>query len=218
MNPKIVYEDNYCIVCYKPANMATETKNIRQQDLVSWLKNYRCQKGESSYLGVVHRLDQPVEGLLLFGKTKEATRFYSNELQNLQLKKKYLVITSGTTKAAEQWEDYLIHDKKRYVSVLSKEKTKESKVAKLSYKRIGVKEQLSLLQVEIATGRFHQIRCQMAGHNMAILGDEKYGGEQSTGNLCLCAYQLSFRSMKDNKRNSIEIIPEGKEFQLWRNE
>ena len=108
---EVVYEDEQLLVCYKPAGLATQTSSIVQQDMVSQVKYYRTQKGEPPYVGVIHRLDQPVEGLLLLAKTEEAAALLSKQLQRRQMSKHYLaVITRNAFPDHGTLEDYLIKD------------------------------------------------------------------------------------------------------------
>ena len=101
MDKMIVYEDSVLLIVHKPAGIATETAKIGQADLVSELKNYRKKKGEDTYIGIVHRLDQPVEGLLVFAKDARTARKLSDSLQKGSLTKKYVALTAGVPQTQE---------------------------------------------------------------------------------------------------------------------
>ena len=109
MDKMIVYEDSALLVVHKPAGIATETARIGQADIVSELKNYRKKKGEDTYIGVIHRLDQPVEGLLVFAKNPSAAKKLTNQLQDGTLTKKYAALVAGVpTEPEGDLTDYLL--------------------------------------------------------------------------------------------------------------
>lgn len=202
MDKMIVYEDNAIIVVHKPAGIATQTAKLGQADIVSELKNYRKNKGENSYIGVVHRLDQPVEGLLVFAKNADAAKKLSLQLNNGSLKKKYAALVEGNLSESDGGEltDFLLKDGRTNLSKAVSEGTKDAKEAKLFWKPIKCFEQFSLVEIELVTGRHHQIRVQMSNAKMALLGDMKYGTELSKkisreigiNNTALLANEISF--------------------------
>jgi 23S rRNA pseudouridine1911/1915/1917 synthase len=184
-NSIIVYEDADLIIAHKPPGLATETARIGQPDLVSKLKNYRSNKGEEPYIGVVHRLDQPVEGLLAFAKTPKAAANLTAQLRKGTLKKSYTAIVDGHLPVGEEHEltDYLLKDSRTNLSKVVAKGTKNAKEAKLLYKCIENKNidglEYSVVQIEIFTGRHHQIRVQMSNAGNPLLGDNKYGNPHS---------------------------------------
>ena len=169
MRTKIIYEDAHIIIVHKPAGLATQTSHIGQQDVVSELKNYL----KSPYLGVIHRLDQPVEGLLVFAKTKEAAAKLTKQLSAGTLNKQYYAAVCG--KPAEksgELVDYL--SKEGNLAKISNVQAQEAKKAVLQYQTLSVtqsedNQDISLLDVHIDTGRFHQIRAQLANAGWPIL-------------------------------------------------
>lgn len=202
MDKMIVYEDDTLLVVHKPAGIATETAKIGQADVVSELKNYRRKKGETPYIGVVHRLDQPVEGLLVFAKDAGAAKKLSAGLQNGQLSKKYAALVAGTPQAQDgTLSDYLIKDGRTNLSKVVPEGTDGAKKAALQWKllRSSSTGAYALLEIELYTGRHHQIRVQMAHAGFPLLGDTKYGSAQtkelsaqlSIHNVALAANELS---------------------------
>ncbi len=176
MDKMIVYEDPVLLVVHKPAGIATETAKIGQADLVSELKNYRKKKVENTYIGVVHRLDQPVEGLLVFAKDARTAKRLSDELQDGSLSKKYVALTAGVPQSQEGVRiDFLVKDGRTNLSKVVMADTPGAKEASLQWKLLAHNDKISLLEIELFTGRHHQIRVQMAHAGFPLLGDLKYG-------------------------------------------
>lgn len=186
----IIYEDNDIILCRKPAGVATQTKRLGQQDMESLLKNYRVKKKEPPYIGVVHRLDQPVEGIMVFAKNQKAAAGLSKQIQQKMIGKHYYAISANTPEEKEGLlEDYLITDKKANVTSVIEPKVeksseskhkeqnllKDAKKAVLEYKIIDEKEGMTLFDIHLHTGRQHQIRVQMSHMGCPLVGDSKYG-------------------------------------------
>lgn len=224
MKTEIIYEDNELLVVHKPAGLATQTAKAGQADIVSELKNYlKC-----SYLGIIHRLDQPVEGLLVFAKTKKSAAALSLQLKEGTLNKQYYAVICGKP-MAEQGElvDYLYKDTLktgRAVVAAPQDISRypDAKRAVLQYRLLQYAEEadLSLLEIHIDTGRFHQIRAQMSHAGMALLGDAKYAGEavrkrgEELGirNVALCAFCISFQHPVKKRKMDFRIKPQGKIF------
>lgn len=217
MQTQIVYEDEAVLVIRKPAGLATESAGIGQKDVVSELKNYVAKKnpGKMPYLGIVHRLDQPVEGLLVFAKTKKAAENLTAQLGKGTLKKEYLAVVCGKVpENTGRLVDYLAKEKGMAVvknaadaktekdvdAQAGKAADPQAKKAVLTYTKKAETEKFTLLAVQIETGRFHQIRAQLSHAGFPILGDEKYGSEESKELsrekkirfTALCAASLSF--------------------------
>lgn len=180
MDKMIVYEDHVLLVVHKPAGIATETARVGQADLVSELKNYRKKKGEDTYIGIVHRLDQPVEGLLVFAKDSNTARKLSDGLSKGTLTKKYVALVAGVLQAPEgNFADYLLKDPRTNLSRVVPEGTKGARKASLHWCVLRHNEGVSLLEIELYSGRHHQIRVQMAHAGFPLLGDFKYGTPSS---------------------------------------
>ncbi len=234
MNYKIVYEDKDIIVCHKMAGIPVQTGKVGAIDLVSELKNY-LMKSQSSkvikepYLGIVHRLDQPVEGVILFAKNQKAAGVLSKQLTTGIMNKCYYAVAAGVPGDGEEQgilTDYLIKDNKTNSSkvVTGKEITKDAKESKLEYaliKKVIIGDKAyALYDIHLLTGRHHQIRVQMANAKKPLLGDRKYGNdfsntlstELSVKNVALCAYKLEFTHPSTNKKTEFKIKPEGKIF------
>lgn len=218
MNCKIVYEDEEILVIHKPAGLATQSAGVGQADAVSELKRYLSKTKKAPYLGVIHRLDQPVEGLLVFAKTPRAAASLTKQLQAGALNKTYLAVTFGKPLAAEaDLKDYLWKDGSvsRVVEECDRERL-GAKEARLHYHVLNSDGETALLEVRIETGRFHQIRAQLAHAGFPILGDQKYGDEASLAvsraknvrNVALAARDLELRHPVTKKNMHWEIEPE----------
>lgn len=229
MQTQIVYEDEAVLVIRKPAGLATESAGIGQKDVVSELKNYVAKKnpGKMPYLGVVHRLDQPVEGLLVFAKTKKAAENLTAQLGKGTLKKEYLAVVCGKVpENTGRLVDYLAKEKGMAVvkdaADVQAEKAADSQAKKavLTYTKKAEIEELTLLAVQIETGRFHQIRAQLSHAGFPILGDERYGSEESKELsrekkirfTALCAVSLSFRHPVTGKVMAFTQAPQNPAF------
>lgn len=211
MDKMIVYEDNVLLITHKPAGIATQTSRIGHADMVSELKNYRKRKGEDTYIGVIHRLDQPVEGLLVFAKTQSAAENLSRQLQDHTLKKSYLALVQGELDQNSDGKltDFLQKDNRTNLSKVVKEGTCGAKKAVLNWKWIETYrgKGCSAVEVELLTGRHHQIRVQLANAGMPLLGDMKYGTDVSKAlskqlgitNTALFAHKLALLHPKTGK-------------------
>lgn len=186
----IIYEDNHIIVVEKPVNMLTQSDNTKDLDLQTALKMYvkkKYQKPGNVYIGLVHRLDRPTGGLMVFARTSKAASRLSEEIRNKNFKKSYLAVINGKTKKQDTLEDYL--EKTGNISIISNKE--KGKYAKLNYELIAYKDNLSLVKVNLETGRNHQIRLQFKSRNMPLYGDNKYNNDKNK-NLGLYAYKLEF--------------------------
>ena len=160
---KVIYEDNHLLVVEKPVNMPVCEDESRDKDLLNVLKEYikeKYSKPGNVYLGLVHRLDRPVGGVMVFAKTSKAASRLSKQVSGHELEKTYVAVVCGKVPESGKCFDYLIKDKNKNMSyVTDKEHGKE---ARLSYKRLGYKDGFSLVEVHLETGRSHQIRVHFA--------------------------------------------------------
>lgn len=211
----ILFEDKEIIVVVKPAGVPTEGGKVGEKDMVSLIKKYLKDKGEEPAAFVIHRLDQPVSGILVFAKTKEAAAFLSSELSKDSFSKDYkaLVYKSQGFKEKGHLENYLLKDSKTNTSKVVDSAIKGAKKAILDYELLEEKEDCAEVLVHLMTGRHHQIRVQMANAGMPLLGDQKYGTKESAGvslrngieNVALTAYKLSFRHPRTKEKLTYEI-------------
>lgn len=219
MELDILFEDKDLIVCHKPAGIATETKQLGQQDMVSLLKNYRADRGESPYLGVVHRLDQPVEGLLVFAKTPKAAANLSSQVKSRAIGKHYCAVAIGTGAASDmRLSDFLLADRRANRSSIVPEGTPQAKSAVLDCRVIGQRGERVCFDIRLHTGRHHQIRVQMAHHGWPLLGDAKYGVPGTPGeNLALCACRIVFAHPSTGEEMDFTVRPKNPVFAEWFN-
>ena len=215
----ILYEDKDILVCHKPAGLAVQNARVGSMDMESLLKNYIAQKvpGKMPYLGIIHRLDQPVEGIVVFAKTLQAAKELNRQLQAGGFGKYYqAVLCKVPEKAQGQLTDYLVKDGRTNLSKICRKSDAGAKEARLSYKIQGEAERKALANIHLDTGRHHQIRVQMSGMGCPILGDVKYGGEEKArGQIALCASSLTFVHPKTKKQMQFEIQPQAAGFDLF---
>ena len=209
----ILYEDDCIVVCYKPAGIATQTRAVGQQDMVSLVANHINASGGNSQVFVVHRLDQPVEGVMVLAKTAEAASKLSQQItDHTFIKKYYCVITSETIPDEGELIDYLIKDARTNLSRVVKKSDSRAKKARLAYRTVDRWDNRRLLEITLYTGRHHQIRVQLSSRSAPILGDVKYGGEATGRSLALCSHYIGFRHPQTGKFMEFDIEPKGEDF------
>lgn len=183
MDVPILYEDNHLLLVQKPVNIPVQEDQSGDKDLLTYLKEdikYRYQKPGNVYLGLVHRLDRPVGGAMVFAKTSKAASRLSDQVRRNDMGRTYYAVVHGIPKqASNRLVDYLYKNRqKNIVSIVSKNH-KEGKKAVLDYTVVASRDGLSLVSVQLQTGRPHQIRVQLAGMGTPIWGDQKYGQHYS---------------------------------------
>ena len=217
----ILYEDDQIIVVEKPVGIESQSNRTFEPDMVSEVKKHinslSPKKGEP-YVGVIHRLDKPVGGILVFGKTKEAAGALSKQVSGHQMEKKYLAVICG--KPVDNfgtYVDYLWKDGKNNISKIVDKGITDAKRAELSYRVLeeleGEEGPLCLVEIDLKTGRHHQIRVQFSGHGTPLLGDLKYNpaGPKVAGqrNVALCAWKLAFTHPGNKKKMEFTVKPQG---------
>lgn len=176
---KVIYEDNHLLVVEKPVNILSQGDDTNDKDMVNLLKQYvkeKYNKPGNVYIGLIHRLDRPVGGAMVFAKTSKAASRLSEQVRNKTFKKTYRAIIHGNmNKSEDTLKDYLYKNKKtNMVSVVNKNH-KEAKNAELSYKTLERKNGFSLVEIDLKTGRSHQIRVQFSSRKHPLFGDQRYG-------------------------------------------
>ncbi len=188
----ILYEDNHIIVVIKPYNILSQADDTKDEDMLTIIKKYikeKYNKPGNVYLGLVHRLDRPTAGIMVFARTSKAAARLSKQITDNQFHKKYLAVIDGALKENNgSFEDYLLKNSDNSSIITTKEKGKYSK---LNYQVISTKDNLSLVEVELITGRHHQIRVQFASRGYPLYGDQRYGVENKE-QLALFASYLEF--------------------------
>ena len=213
-NLKIIYEDNHIIVVEKIPNIPSQGDKTGDIDMLEIIKKYikeKYNKPGNVYLGLVHRLDRPVGGVMVFAKTSKAASRLSEEVRSRQLKKEYLVVVDGKfEKDKDTLEDYLLKNQQKNISRVVKEGTKNSKLAKLDYETLKYNSEidLSVLKVLLHTGRHHQIRVQLSSRGHSIYGDQKYGVRGRGKQIALWAYKLTIIHPITKKEMTFTSIPE----------
>lgn len=209
-NIEILYEDEAVLVCRKPSGTAVQTKRLGEADMESLLKNYRVLKQEPPYIGIVHRLDQPVEGVMVFAKTKEAAADLSRQIAKKQADKYYYAMTDGVPQQKKgTLEDYLLRNGKTNTSAVVSAGTPGAKRAVLSYEVTEQNGSRAIVKIRLETGRHHQIRVQLSHAGVPIVGDKKYNFKEhihpSGQKMALCSYKMSFLHPITHRKQEFEI-------------
>lgn len=213
-NLKIFYEDNHIIVVEKPNNIPSQEDKTGDEDMLTIIKKYikeKYNKPGEVYLGLVHRLDRPTGGVMVFAKTSKAASRLSEQIRNKQIKKKYMAVCDGKLeKEKDTWRDFLQKNERTNMSKVVSKETKNSKEAILDYEliRYNEKTNLSTVKINLHTGRHHQIRVQFAARNHSLFGDQKYGTRGRGKQLRLWAYYLCFIHPVTKEIMEFEDIPE----------
>ena len=215
---KILYEDKEQIVIHKPAGLATQTARLGECDLVSEVKNYISKETGISnpYTAVINRLDQPVEGIVLFAKNAKAAAGLTEQLKSGTMKKYYYAVVYGHMDRPDgQLTDYLIKDKRNNLSRVVPESDANGKKAALRYRVKATLGKMQLLEIQLLTGRHHQIRVQLSHNGHPLIGDVKYGSSESISfgkelNArvpVLCAHRLIWQHPVTKKEINICLNP-----------
>lgn len=188
----ILYEDNHLLVVEKPINMLVQEDSTGDKDLLSLLKEYikeKYHKPGNVYLGLVHRLDRVVGGVMVFARTSKAAERLSKQVQKREMKKTYYAVLCGKLQKDGRLENYLIKDEKTNTSFVDA----NGKLSILNYQVVANKEEKTLVKIALETGRHHQIRVQFHHLGYPLYGDARYNKEYQKGQqIALFAKELSF--------------------------
>lgn len=213
-NLKVLYEDNHIIVVEKEPNIPSQGDKTNDTDMLTIVKQYIKEKHNKPgevYLGLIHRLDRPVGGVMVFARTSKAAARLSEEVRSKVFKKKYLAIVDGKFEQNNGiLEDYLLKNERNNLSKVVEPETKNAKYAKLDYEVLTYNEEidLSVLKINLHTGRHHQIRVQLSCRNHSIYGDQKYGTRGRGKQICLWAYSLTIIHPVTKEEMTFKSIPE----------
>lgn len=243
----ILYEDERIIVCHKEAGVATQSADMRSKDVVSLVKTHLVRQARKNkvrlsgepYVGLIHRLDQPVEGILVLAKDKESAAKLSKQVTDNKIEKHYYAVVEGTPddtkehiskKVSEDGtvyiEDEIIKNKEgnaQIVTGFSDEDiaaiisdSESKKVSKLEYKVVATGDGKTKLDIHLITGRFHQIRATLSYMGCPIVGDTRYGAKEKlpNGSIALCSYRLQFSHPITGETINFVIDPKDSIFQL----
>lgn len=213
IEPKIIYEDNHIVVVIKPHNIAVQEDDSKDPEMLTIIKEFikkRDNKPGNVFLGLVHRLDRPTGGVMVFAKTSKAASRLSKELKDKDLRKHYLCVVNGKPQlATNRLVTYLKKDEKTNTVRIAPKLESGSKEAILEYEVVASKGDFSLVKVNLITGRSHQIRVQMSSQlNVPIFGDFKYGDKDHGGNLALWAYELTFTHPTTKEQMRFTVAPD----------
>ena len=209
----ILYEDNHIIVVIKPAGILSQSDITNDVDMLTIIKEYikeKKHKPGNVYLGLVHRLDRPVEGVMVFAKTSKAAARLSKQIQDKEFHKEYLAIIHGVMEPLNGTLIDKIEKKDNQQVVLN---TKNGKDSSLDYETIKVIGNSSLVKINLHTGRYHQIRVQFSSRNHPLYGDYRHGIKDNS-RLALCAYKLSFYHPITKELLTFSHKPKG---DIWNN-
>lgn len=216
----VIYEDNHIILVNKASSEIVQGDKTGDIPLSETVKQYikeKYHKPGNVFLGVTHRLDRPVSGLVLFARTSKALSRLNEMFKSKEIKKTYWAIVKNQPPAlAGELVHWLVRNEKQNKSYAYDREVKDSKKAILDYKVIGRSEHYYLLEINLQTGRHHQIRCQLAKMGCPIKGDLKYGAQRSNpdGSICLHARRIEFVHPVSKEKMSFEApVPESA---LWK--
>lgn len=211
---KVIYEDNHIIIVEKIPNVPSQSDKTGDIDMLTMVKQYikeKYNKPGNVYLGLVHRLDRPVGGIMIFAKTSKAASRLSDQVREKVFKKKYLAVVDGKIEnKSGTLEDYLYKDERNNISKVVNKNKKNAKFAKLDYEVIKYDEvkNLSLVKVNLHTGRHHQIRVQLSNFGHSIFGDQKYGTRGQGKQIALWAYELTINHPITKEEMTFKDLPE----------
>ena len=217
---KVIYEDNHIIVVEKLPGIPSQGDKTEDKDMLTIIKEYlkeKYKKPGNVYLGLVHRLDRPVGGIMVFAKTSKAAARLSEQVRNKTFEKEYLAIVNGKMEENKgTLEDYLWKNQKSNTSYVVRENKKNSKKAILDYEvlKYDKDQDFSILKINLQTGRHHQIRVQLSSRNHSIYGDGKYHGRNAK-NLYLWAYKLKLEH--PTTKEKLEFIDLPEQGEMWKN-
>ena len=216
-NINILYEDNHLLVVEKPINIPVQEDESKDNDLLSILKEYlkvKYNKPGNVYLGLVHRLDRPVGGVMVFAKTSKCASRLSMQVRDNKFNKIYNAVVMNEIDESGRFEDYLLKDTKKNIVRVDK----NGKLAILEYKRLKYKDNMSLVEIKLETGRSHQIRVQFSSRGYPLYGDQKYNKSAIVGEqLALFAKKLEFYHPISNELLSFELdLPDRMPFKLFK--
>ncbi len=223
---KIIYEDNHILVVEKPCNISSQADESGDKDLLTMCKEYikeKYSKPGNVFLGLVHRLDRPVGGIIVFARTSKSASRLSESIRTSEFKKTYLAVVcdeNNILKEKGMFEDYLVKNEALNKSTVCSKQKRGAKLARLYYEvldsaRDEKGNNLKLVKINLETGRHHQIRVQFSSHGFPLYGDQKYGKGQKGEQIALWAYNVTFKHPIKDELMSFNCLP--KRVGVWKN-
>lgn len=212
---KVIFEDNHLIVVEKFVNVLSQADHTGDLDMMTITKEYlkrKYQKPGNVFLGLIHRLDRMTGGVMVFAKTSKAASRLSESIRTHQMEKRYLAIVMGSLPTSDEWNS-LTHKLSKDEQAVKSFLDENGKEARLTYRCLDVKDQKSLIEVILDTGRHHQIRVQMSSIGYPLFGDTLYGGP--SGNLALYSYSLAIPHPISHELFTFKTEPEGYPWSLF---
>jgi len=207
----ILHEDNHIIVVLKPQNVPSCEDESKDLDMLNMVKTYikeKYQKPGNVYVGLVHRLDRPTGGVMVFAKTSKAASRLSEQIKNGDMNKKYLAVVDGVPKVnSGKLINYLLKNEKTNTVSAVPQLTQGAKYAELSYKVLDSEKGVSLVDIDLLTGRSHQIRVQFKYIGCPVYGDAKYGKKSANNKLALWSYYLKFEHPVTKNSMVFKVYP-----------
>ena len=214
----VLYEDNHVLVAVKPPNMLSQADHTGKPDILNAMKEYireKYHKPGNVYLGLVHRLDQPVGGLMVFARTSKAAARLSAQMREHDMGREYLCVVQGEAEEKFTLTDYLIHDPIKNREVVCEADVKGGKLAILHGRCIESRGGTSLVAIRLETGRKHQIRAQMSNIGLPLWGDHRYGNGMTGQQIALWGYKLTFEHPVTHEKMTFHAMPDGNIWNLY---
>ena len=213
---KVIYEDNHLLVVEKPVNILSQGDDTNDKDMVNLLKDYvkvKYNKPGNVFIGLVHRLDRPVGGIMVFAKTSKCASRLSEQVRTRSLKKTYYAVVMGKLKDKGTFKDYLLKDTKTNIVKVDE----NGKEAILDYELLDYNDNLSLVKINLKTGRSHQIRVQFSSRNHPLYGDQKYNSNSKVGEqIALFSNSVTFNHPITKEKMNFEIgLPNRKPWYIF---
>lgn len=207
----VIYEDNHVLVVVKPQNLPVQADSSNDEDLLNKLKKYLVEKYNKpgqAYLGLVHRLDRPTGGVMVFAKTSKAAERLCSQIKTDEFEKTYFTVVKGTPRLKQsRLINYLKKDEKNNKVSLCTQYEEGAKEAILDYQVLETQDDMSLIKINLQTGRSHQIRVQMSAIGCPVVNDVKYGDSTARGYLALWATVLKFNHPTTKNKLTYKVIP-----------
>ncbi|MFR2969991.1 MAG: RluA family pseudouridine synthase [Christensenellaceae bacterium] len=211
---KIIYEDNHLLVAVKPAGIPVQADSSGDDDFLSQLKRYigkKYNKPGAVYLGLLHRLDRPASGVMVFARTSKAASRLTSQFKKGSIGQYSLAVVEGIPPESGKLRDFLLKDHERNIVRTCASGTPNAKEAILEYRRLAVCGGRSLVRIKLGTGRSHQIRVQFSSRGFPLVGDRKYG-KSSAGDLALFSHRLELTHPTTKEQMAFYALPEGGAF------